>query len=496
MNKIQKLRECLSNFILQILKALFLILIISTIPLVRILYMNLDVTTFVVLAIYILTIIISYFLIRADNIKQFIKILSFIFIGLTIRILWNININAQPFSDFKTMYECANYLLHGDNSAFKDFGYIARFPHLSYMIVYMSFFIKYFKDPILVMKGVNIILSLIDMYLIYLISLKIFKREKLALISLSITSLYPPMIAYVGMLVTENIAIPFYLLSIYLLLKYIDNKFDFKFIFLSGILLGIGNLFRMVGNVVLVAYVIYILIYIADDIKNKIRKVALITVGFLIVLLLGNGALKIYKISEVNLWHGKEPNITSILKGSNIESGGFFNEKDANLSEKYNFDEDRIKEEAKEIIEERLTKITSYKLATFYIGKFISQWSEGDMSGTYWSESGAVDGWSQIGATSYPIKFRVSSNAVLIFQLFYSILIVFSFISLFNKKRISSENSEINLFYIIFCGFGILYLITEIQGRYAYIISFVFVILALSGIEHKFIKDKDENTIE
>jgi len=39
-----------------------------------------------------------------------------------------------------------------------------------------------------------------------------------------------------------------------------------------------------------------------------------------------------------------------------------------------------------------------------------------------------------------------------------------------------------NLFYIILYGYGFMYLITEEQGRYSYIVSWVFVILAIEGI--------------
>ena len=58
---------------------------------------------------------------------------------------------------------------------------------------------------------------------------------------------------------------------------------------------------------------------------------------------------------------------------------------------------------------------------------------------------------------------------------------VFVYRGLFIKKNYM-DNKPINLFYIIFCGYGILYLITEQQARYAYIACWIFIILAFSGI--------------
>lgn len=97
------------------------------------------------------------------------------------------------------------------------------------------------------------------------------------------------------------------------------------------------------------------------------------------------------------------------------------------------------------------------------------------MSGISWSESGA----EKIGVIN-------SENSKVVVQLAYIAIISLSFISLFNKKRIIDENKIINLFYIILCGYGCFYLISEMQGRYAYIACWLFIIFAASGVEKVF----------
>lgn len=90
--------------------------------------------------------------------------------------------------------------------------------------------------------------------------------------------------------------------------------------------------------------------------------------------------------------------------------------------------------------------------------------------------------WSQLNVPEEDIIIKFDKGGKEIFQVIYALIIVLVFIGLFNKKRFK-DNSEINLFYIIFCGYGVAYLITEMQSRYSYIVCWLFIILAVSGVE-------------
>ena len=48
------------------------------------------------------------------------------------------------------------------------------------------------------------------------------------------------------------------------------------------------------------------------------------------------------------------------------------------------------------------------------------------------------------------------------------------FLGLINRRK-DNKDSEINLLYIILCGYGAMYLVTEAQGRYSLIIACVFI---------------------
>ena len=471
----QNFKNTFINMVINALKILFLVLFCGVGLLTISFSKGINLITFLSIIIFAIVMFVIYKTIKNKSLQLRNKVIIIIFIGGILRVLWLINVNTQPYSDFETLYNGAVALINNDNTLFTGVNYIARFPHLSYMIVYMAVIMKLFGQAVLTIKIGNLIFSIITMYLIYKVSLEVFEEENLALVSLGISAIFAPMITYVGVLATENIAIPFYLASIYFFIKAIKKDMSLGLLALSGLLLGIGNLFRMVAVIMVIAYVMYILIFEDKKIISKIKSSIVIVIMFVSVLVSGSFLLKSLGITEVHLWKGKEPAVTNILKGSNIESFGRFNDEDAAIPEKYNYDYDKVKDVSLEIIKERLTTTSPIRLAIFYGGKFIGQWGQGDMSGISWSESGA----EKIGVIN-------SENSKVVVQLAYISIISLSFISLFNKKRIIYENKIINLFYIILCGYGCFYLISEMQGRYAYIACWLFIIFATSGVEKVF----------
>ena len=119
--------------------------------------------------------------------------------------------------------------------------------------------------------------------------------------------------------------------------------------------MSVGNLFRMVALIMVVAYTAYIILYNNDKILEKIQKIIFYSVPYALVLIVVSISLQFFKITEFPLWNGSEPKITNILKGTNIENGGRWNEEDARIVDKYNYDYEKIEETSKEIIKERLT---------------------------------------------------------------------------------------------------------------------------------------------
>lgn len=423
-----------------------------------------------------------YLLIKTKQIHNKYVLIYLLIIAAIARIFWLINANTQPVSDFKTMYTAAENFLIGDYSAFKGTGYIARFPHLTIMVLYFAAIIKFTINSILVIKLINLILSVAVVYVMYKICKEIFEDDIKALIGAYITAIFPPLITYVGVFCSENIAIIFYLFSIYLFLLYIKGKKGVSVLVFSSISLCIGNLFRMVAVVTLIAFLCFIILYYKDTLKEKGKAIIIIVIPFFILFIGISFTLNKLEITEFSLWKGSEPSITNVLKGVNIENNGRWNPDDAAIPEMYNFDYEEIEKVSKDMIKDRLTNTPHIKLFKFYIMKIGGQWSTSDLDGVFWTELSTNDKGMKIDFTGQKTG---------IFKFIYLIVIVLSYISLFNKKRIKEDLPLINLFYIIFCGYGLLYVITETQARYAYIVCWLFIILAISGLEKiKKLKEK------
>ncbi len=417
-----------------------------------------------------ITISLELYIIK-KNIKTKYKILLILLLSFILRVLWLLNIDTMPISDFRVIYETAQDLLEGNTSAFWGNGYLGRFPHLTVMSLYMSFMIKLFPvNNIIAMKVVNLFFGIITVYLIYLLAKEIFNSKKLGLYAAGLASFFPPLVTFVGILCTENIAIPFYILSTYLFILVVKNKKSKYYLILSGVMLSIGNLFRMVATIMIIAFGIYLVIYTKDKLLEKLKRVGLYLLPYLLVLFAVSSTLQGIGVTEFPLWKGSEPKVTSILKGTNIENFGRWNEEDASIVTKYNYDYDKIDKASKEIIKERLTTTNPLKLVGFYIFKFAMQWSIGDFEGAY---------LSKLDMPEDAVKVNVSLWFI---EVIYGCIIILAFLGLFNRRK-RTDDSEINLLYIILCGYGVMYLVTEAQGRYSLIIAWTFIIFAIEGIK-------------
>ncbi|WP_297637223.1 glycosyltransferase family 39 protein [uncultured Clostridium sp.] len=471
----EKFRLGFTAFVTNALKLLLGLILITALGAVAVYTKTFDISTVITIAVYVITFLGGIYIVNNKNISLRTKIILILVWGAILRILWMLNANTVPQSDFHTMYVSGQELLKGDNSAFIGTGYLGRFPHLIPMAVYMASMIKLFPvSNIIAMKGVNLVLSLWCIYLMYKIVKEVFDSEKYGMIGAILAAVFPPFITYVGVLVTENIAIPFYMLSIYIFILCVKKKLNSWWYFAAGIALGIGNLFRTVAVVTLVALIMFIIIYVKEKWKIKAKGIVLLIIAFQLVTV-GTGLVFIGTgVTNELLTNGTEPNITSILKGTNVQSGGRWNPEDAAIPEKYHFNKKEIIKACDKIIYDRLTETPKPVLAKFYLEKYVLQWSEGTASGMYWTE---------LNMKPSQMHVYFNNGGLGIFQLVFTAIMLFVVIGLFNKKRSREGNGLINLFYIMFCGYGITYLITETQGRYAYIVAWIFIIMALAGLE-------------
>ncbi len=127
----------------------------------------------------------------------------------------------------------------------------------------------------------------------------------------------------------------------------------------------------MVAYIILIAYVMYIFIYNKEKIKIKLRNILLILIPFILLFVVFSNSLIKMNITDRNIWNGSEPNITSAVRGSNLESGGSWNPDDAKFIEDllHTTDKESVAEACKERIIERYTTTPPLELGKFFVRK-------------------------------------------------------------------------------------------------------------------------------
>ncbi|WP_297633261.1 glycosyltransferase family 39 protein [uncultured Clostridium sp.] len=427
-----------------------------------------------------------------ENKKTIVYILVVAFI---LRIIWIFAIKTQPISDFKLMYETGRAVANGNFSGFHGNSYFARFPHDSITVLYFASLFKISSTPLILIKILNCIYETISVYLIYRIGIKI-SNYKLGNIIAALLCIFPPFIFYTSETMAENMAIPLFLGSVLLFLGFINNK-KIKPLIYSGILLSLGDLFRPVGIVFLIAYIIYyildLIIYKKEKIKKSIVKIITLIIVFILPTVVVSNLLVYNKILQNQIWKPLEPTIITILVGTNYNTIGAWNAPDASLAENNNYNKEAISKIVKKEMTERFEEHTPVDILEFYAKKLVLQWGFGDFGACGWTIN--YNKWMQ-GSTQITNTKNIIDEGISIFEnnivasllmivswIYYFILLFFSVKGIMALKR--KFNLAIVFFIILLLGFIGFYLLTERQSRYAFIIAWDFVILAGYGMLDK-----------
>ncbi|WP_297633321.1 glycosyltransferase family 39 protein [uncultured Clostridium sp.] len=409
--------------------------------------------------------------------KKYLKkektIIYILIVTFILRIIWICTIKAYPVSDFKLIYDTGQKVASGNFTGFYGHNYFERFPHDSITVLYFALLFKISKYPLFLLKFLNCIYGTASVYLIYKIGIRIYNK-KLGVITAILLTCFPPFIIYTAEAMAENMAIPLFLYSILLFIRFVQED-NSLILILSGIFLGLGDLFRPVGEVVIIAYIIYYLanvfLYKRGKIKTSIIKIVILIITFILPTICISNILVNKKILENQLWNPGEPTIVTVLIGTNFNTIGAWNKEDSAIPKDYDYNKVLIEKASREKIIRRFKNHTPLEIIKFYGEKIGLQWGIGDFGACGW----VINNNEPIVATdNFAIVMTVIS------WIYYLILLIFSIIGIKNLKN--KFNLEILFFIIILLGFIGFYMITERQSRYAFVIAWIFPILAAWGI--------------
>lgn len=112
--EIKKFKNGFTTFVGAALKPLILILVLTAIGSVKAYYKGMDLSAFIAIVFALSTIVLGYLLLKNKILTNNSKLIIILLWAFIVRVLWLININTVPVSDFNTMYESAKSVLQGN----------------------------------------------------------------------------------------------------------------------------------------------------------------------------------------------------------------------------------------------------------------------------------------------------------------------------------------------------------------------------------------------
>ena len=374
--------------------------------------------------------------------------LIFIFsLSLIIRIITIILLKVPVLDDYKTMLDAALSINNNDLSFLNDF-YFKTFSYQLGFTIYESILLKIINS-ITFLQVINSLITSLIVVMIYLLG-KTISNEKSARVVSLLYLLYPYPLYLNSVLTNQHLSILLVLISIYLIL----TKKELKYYILSGILLGLANIIRPDGIIIILSLIIYLLTFIKKkDFKLKLKQISILVITYLIIITSVSTIINIKYNSNLKnnspLW--------KFYVGLNIKNNGMYNEYDQNIFFKSN--------NQKELLMSRI-KTDYKKYPVLFVKKEVIEWSR----------------------TNFYIESNMSKITYKIFEIL-NLTIVFLVLVLFLLelyKSINKKNDKAILLKLILLIYFITYLFIEVSPRYSYnlhIIIFIIISNSISIIE-------------
>ena len=144
-------------------------------------------------------------------------------------------------------------------------------PPLFFLV--QKIFFNLFGDSLFVSRLPSAIFGILFVYLIYLTSKKLFKKEEVGLVSAFIVAISFAHVSLSRMAMMESVLFFFILLNIYYFLQLLENK---KYWWRFGLTFGLAMLTKYIAVFLIPTYLVYLLIFRRDLFKNSKLYLALI----------------------------------------------------------------------------------------------------------------------------------------------------------------------------------------------------------------------------
>lgn len=415
--------------------------------------------------------VVSFLLIYKFNIPKY-GIFIFI-IAITVRLFIIFSLDTPPASDFAVLLNASRSLINGDLSFLED-GYFKLWSYQMGFVYFQSLLLRIW-DSIIILKLFNCLVCAATVCLIYLIARE-FVCEKAAQVASLLYCFFAFPLFYVTVLTNQFLASFLIYFGLYIVIAKGIKLSCFLRYLIFAVLLAFSNVIRPESIIPLFSAVIFLVITVN---KSSWKKNLLN-----VLILVGTYYLLFNLISNVFVWTGLSPNgltnnapLWKFVLGFNHETNGMYTDNDG----AYLLDQTA----ALQIVKERVF-VSAEELFDLFKNKVVVFWGG---QGIEWSLEHTFGGWHNLlNKSMWSIYLVLNNAAVTMVMLLYVLCIIG--IAKYSKQ--SNRDTRILLFINqVFVTFGV-YLLIEVQGRYAYHVQISLAVLAALGIAA--ISDKIKQT--
>ena len=413
------------------------------------------------------------------NIPTKIFLSSFLIMLLVLQLVYIFKFNVKPISDFSYMLNAAQNIVAGKPEIVKNDDYFFWYTTQLGYPIFESLILKIGDGSVYSLQFVNLIFIDSSVLMIYFLSQKVFNSFSGRIAFLGYGG-YMGLFLFSSVLSNQHGGLFFILSSMMIFISDYDSIIP-KNIF-CGVLLGIGNIFYPIGILFLLGLLFYQIFLDKKGIKDKLKSVIFILVGYYVPIILVSFYIIITGLSVHGINHFD--NNWKFVLGLNRKTNGQYSIEDFNhLKDSYLTRNESLHNKLeKAMIEERSN---AKGLLRLFINKSINIWAAADDSYNYtllppYGSKNPLNHFTVIVSFAQYISFYITGFLASVGNL------------IFNIKRKERDHNIFSLFGMILIGGFLIYLVIEQQVRYRYFFTPIFVIIS-SGLPYYFTKFKRRN---
>lgn len=447
--------------------------------------------SFLLIAITIITIFLIILLSKKVLKKVSSKILVVLLLILDIFVFffWVKTLKLEPDVDQNMINKMAIAFLDGKIDGYlKTGGYLFIYPFQFGFTFFVSIIYKIFGEDFIYIEYVNVIFSLLNVFLIYYISKLLFKNENIQRILTFLLGGFSLYLMFFNTFFYGNIlGLTLALVSVLFTIRYLNSNKKIN-LFFSGIFIALSIIIKSNYNIFLCGIALVLVLDIIRKWKLKtLLIIPIFLIGYFIINIGYTGLLK-YKYN-IELPKGI-PMITYVYMGmADIRglSAGWYTRDTLEIYKESDYDNDVAAQIAKEKIQNRLNYFIQNPNETlsYYTEKIESTWFNPTFQMTWVSSPGAK--YTTNPDYALYLNYHQKVLSILsgeyykiieyIFNIYQIIIFIFSAIGLF----ISSKDLDLKkaLIPIIFFGGFLFHIIWETKALY--VIQYYFILLPFAA---------------